>query len=136
MQPAATVCDEPSAESLWGDLAGLNLAGYDDWDDEELQQVDVEAVVAQLVSCDRVWPACTVSCPAHGPWGRGYSGRHCGPMILDPPHMLQPVNNSSFYVISTPHPIHTCSARRNSRTMPVSHYCSSYAAQTRHPMPS
>jgi len=70
MQPAATVCDEPSAESLWGDLAGLNLAGYDDWDDEELHKVDVEAVVAQLVSCGSLWPACPSS-PAYGRWAGG-----------------------------------------------------------------
>ena len=38
-----------SAGSLWGDLGGLNLAGYDDWEDE-FHVVDVEDVAAQLVS--------------------------------------------------------------------------------------
>ncbi len=39
---------QASADSLWGELGGLNLLGLDDW--EEPQYVDVEGLIEQLVS--------------------------------------------------------------------------------------
>jgi hypothetical protein len=41
------LAQQPSADSLWGELGGLNLVGLDDW--EEPQYVDVEGLIKQLV---------------------------------------------------------------------------------------
>lgn len=39
---------QASAESLWGDLNGLNLDAYGEWEDD-VYFIDVEALVAELV---------------------------------------------------------------------------------------
>jgi hypothetical protein len=39
---------QASAESLWGDLGGLNLDAYGEWEDD-VHYIDVDALVADLV---------------------------------------------------------------------------------------
>jgi hypothetical protein len=39
---------QASAESLWGDLGGLNLDDYGEWEDD-VHYVDVDALVDELV---------------------------------------------------------------------------------------